>query len=298
MKLGLNHLTRAQLLGEIMRNYPVPVAIAGTHGKTTTTSMISEILLHSDDDPTISVGGMLKSIGGQVRVGHSPYFVAEACEYTNSFLSLYPKIGIILDVDADHLDFFKDLSDIRRSFRRFAQLIPEDGTLIINSDIPDVQEITAGLACRVVYYGSDPEKSDYYPLDIRYDEYAHPSYTACSKEDGAVRRSRSAFPVSTTYTTRLPRLPRPMFFMLTELSRERRFLVLKARTDASSIKVTGTASRSLTITRITRQKLKQRSPRRPICRTGKSTAFSSRILTRVQKRCWMISQRRSALPTL
>lgn len=187
MELGLNHLTRAQLLGEIMRNYPVPVAIAGTHGKTTTTSMISEILLHSDDDPTISVGGMLKSIGGQVRVGHSPYFVAEACEYTNSFLSLYPKIGIILDVDADHLDFFKDLSDIRRSFRRFAQLIPEDGTLIINSDIPDVQEITAGLACRVVYYGSDPEKSDYYPLDIRYDEYAHPSYTACSKEDGAVR---------------------------------------------------------------------------------------------------------------
>ena len=292
MKLGLNHLTRAQLLGEIMRNYPVPVAIAGTHGKTTTTSMISEILLHSDDDPTISVGGMLKSIGGQVRVGHSPYFVAEACEYTNSFLSLYPKIGIILDVDADHLDFFKDLSDIRRSFRRFAQLIPEDGTLIINSDIPDVQEITAGLACRVVYYGSDSISAMMNTRTRRTPPAA--KRTALSER----RRSRSAFPVNTTYTTRLPRLPRPMFFTQTELSRERRFSVLKARTDASSIKATGTASRSLTITRITRQKLKQRLPRRPICRTGKSTAFSSRIPIRVQKRLWMILQRRSALQTL
>lgn len=183
MELGLPHLTRAQLLGEVMRNYGLPVAIAGTHGKTTTTSMISEILLHEDADPTISVGGILKSIHGQVRVGHSDCFVAEACEYTNSFLSLFPKIAVILDIDADHLDFFKDINDIRRSFRRFAQLVPEDGALVINSDIPNVHEITDGLKCRVVYYGSDRDRSEYYPVNITYDEYAHPTYTACHRTE-------------------------------------------------------------------------------------------------------------------
>lgn len=186
--LGLPYLTRAQLLGEIMRNYPMPVAIAGTHGKTTTTSMISEILLAEKADPTISVGGNLKSIGGNVRVGKSSYFVAEACEYTNSFLSLYPKIGIILDIDADHLDFFKDINDIRHSFRKFAELIPADGTLIINSDIDHVEEITDSLPCRVVYYGSDPSKSDYYPENITYDAYAHPTYTAVSGKGAAACR--------------------------------------------------------------------------------------------------------------
>lgn len=180
-ELGIPHLTRAELLGEIMRNYGSPVAVAGTHGKTTTTSMISEILLSADDDPTISVGGILKSIHGNVRIGHSDCFVAEACEYTNSFLSLYPKIGVILDIDADHLDFFKDLDDIRRSFRKFAELIPEDGTLVINSDIENVQELTDGLKCHVITYGSDRSRSEYYPVNIRYDEKAHPTYTCCHR---------------------------------------------------------------------------------------------------------------------
>ncbi len=180
-ELGLPTLTRAELLGEIMRNYACPVAVAGTHGKTTTTSMISEILLNAEDDPTISVGGILKSIGGNVRVGHSDYFVAEACEYTNSFLSLYPKIGIILNVDADHMDFFKDLADIRHSFRRFAELLPEDGTLIINSDIDDYQELIEGLSCHVITYGSDRSRSDYYPVNIRYDALSHPTFTCCRR---------------------------------------------------------------------------------------------------------------------
>ncbi len=180
-ELGIPTLTRAELLGEIMRNYACPVAVSGTHGKTTTTSMISEILLAAEDDPTISVGGILKTIGGNVRVGRSDYFVAEACEYTNSFLSLYPKIGIILNVDADHMDFFKDLADIRHSFRRFAQLLPEDGTLIINSDIDDYQELTEGLACRVITYGSNRSRSDYYPVNIRYDELSHPTFTCCHR---------------------------------------------------------------------------------------------------------------------
>ena len=111
-EMNLPMLTRAQLLGQIMRNYDTPVAVAGTHGKTTTTSMLSHILLKGDCDPTISVGGILPAIGGNIRVGQSETFLTEACEYTNSFLSFFPKISIILNIDADHLDFFKDIEDI------------------------------------------------------------------------------------------------------------------------------------------------------------------------------------------
>ena len=123
-ELQLPMLSRAEFLGQLMKNYDTPIAVSGTHGKTTTTSMISEILLQANTDPTLSVGGILKSIHGNIRVGHSGLFVAEACEYTNSFLSFFPKIGIILNIEEDHLDFFKDLADIRASFRKFAQLLP------------------------------------------------------------------------------------------------------------------------------------------------------------------------------
>ena len=151
--LNIPKLTRAELLGQLMRNYGTSIAISGTHGKTTTTSMISEILLAEDADPTISVGGMLPSIGGNIRVGGRDYFVTEACEYTNSFLSLFPDIALILNVEEDHLDFFKDLDDIRASFRKFADLVPENGTLIINSHIENIRYFTEGLKCKVLTFG-------------------------------------------------------------------------------------------------------------------------------------------------
>ena len=169
-------LTRAQLLGQIMKNYNIPIAVSGTHGKTTTTSMISEILLKADLDPTLAIGGILKTIDGNVRVGKSEYFVAEADEYTNSFLNFFPKIGIILNIEEDHPDFFKDLADIRRSFRKFAELLPADGCLIINNSIPDTKELFDGLPCRVITYGTDP-KADYYYDHISYDEEGCPSFT-------------------------------------------------------------------------------------------------------------------------
>ena len=95
---GLPMLTRAELLGQIMKNYQLPIAVAGTHGKTTTTSMISHVLLEAEADPTISVGGILPAIHGNIRVGNSETFITEACEYTNSFLSFFPKISIILNL--------------------------------------------------------------------------------------------------------------------------------------------------------------------------------------------------------
>lgn len=169
-------LSRAELLGQIMKNYRTPIAISGTHGKTTTTSMISEILLSAKLDPTLSIGGILKSINGNIHVGKSEYFVAEACEYTNSFLSFFPRIGIILNIEEDHLDFFKDLADIRNSFHRFAKLLPNDGTLIINSDIENVTELTEDLCCQVITIGHT-ELSDYHYTDVSYNDMGCPSFT-------------------------------------------------------------------------------------------------------------------------
>ncbi len=142
-------LTRAELLGQLMKNYDTPIAVSGTHGKTTTTSMISHILLEGNLDPTISVGGILQAIGGNIRVGNSGTFITEACEYTNSFLNFFPKIGVILNIEEDHLDFFKDLEDIRHSFHQFAALLPPDGTLVINGEITEYPEIYQNLECHV-----------------------------------------------------------------------------------------------------------------------------------------------------
>ncbi len=178
--LGIPILTRAQLLGQMMKNYETPIAVSGTHGKTTTTSMISEILLTADTDPTLSIGGILKTINGNIRVGHSDYFVTEACEYTNSFLSFYPKIGIILNVEEDHLDFFKDIDDIRHSFHLFARLLPEDGALIINGSISGIETIVSDIACPVITFGNS-DCYDYSPSDISYDEKGCATFTLLKK---------------------------------------------------------------------------------------------------------------------
>lgn len=176
VRRNLPMLTRAQFLGQLMKNYQTPIAVAGTHGKTTTTSMLSHILLQADTDPTLSIGGILKAIDGNIRVGGSQYFLTEACEYTNSFLSFYPKIGIILNIDADHLDFFKDLEDIRNSFHKFATLLPEDGTLIISSDIENLSDFTKDLNCNIITFGSSAS-SDYSADAITFDELGRPTYT-------------------------------------------------------------------------------------------------------------------------
>ena len=140
VKQNLPMLTRAELLGQLMTNYDVPIAISGTHGKTTTTSMLSHILLAGELDPTISVGGILKAIGGNIRVGNSEYFVTEACEYTNSFLHFFPKIGVILNIDED-----------------------------------DLEEITADLDCRVIRYGND-SSLDYSATNILHDKKGEASF--------------------------------------------------------------------------------------------------------------------------
>ncbi len=154
-ELGIELIRREILLGEILKLYKNPIAISGTHGKTTTSSMISEIFLEAKVNPTISVGGIIKNINSNTHVGENEYFIAEACEYKDSFLALTPKVGIILNIDADHLDYFKDLDAIRASFKKFASSIPEDGTLIINNCILGINEFIKDLKCNVITYGND-----------------------------------------------------------------------------------------------------------------------------------------------
>lgn len=166
---GIECISRADMLGQIMKNYEIPVAVSGTHGKTTTTSMITTILMAAKMDPTITVGGMLDCIGGNLRIGQSDVFVTEACEYTNSFLSFFPKVSVILNIEEDHMDFFKDIDDIRNSFRRFAELLPEDGLLVISADIDKYEEICKNVKCKVVTFGNNKD-ADYTASNVEYNE--------------------------------------------------------------------------------------------------------------------------------
>ena len=188
VKRGLPMLTRAQLLGQIMSHYSRSIAVAGTHGKTTTTSMIGQILLEGKEEPTISVGGIFSAIHSNIHVGTSGLFLTEACEYTNSYHEFYPKYNVILNVEADHMDFFKDLDDVRASFKRFAENTKDDGVLVINAAIPNLKDIIKDVKAKVVTFGltaaaaagEDPDSGatcDYTAADITYDEHGHASFT-------------------------------------------------------------------------------------------------------------------------
>ena len=174
--MNIPMLSRAELLGQIMRNYATSVAVAGTHGKTTTTSMLTQIFMEAELDPTVSVGGILPSIGGNIRVGSSGLFLTEACEYTNSFLHFFPTIGIILNIEPDHLDFFHGIEEIRESFAAFARLLPPDGALIIGADTPQYEYVLRDLPCRVITFALEHE-ADVTAEDILFDKYGHPSFT-------------------------------------------------------------------------------------------------------------------------
>ncbi len=173
-ELGIPSVTRAQALGALMGEYENSIAISGTHGKTTTTSMVSLILKDAEKEPTILVGGNLAEINGNVYVGKSSYFVTEACEYMDSFLSLKPKIEIILNIDSDHLDYFKDIDHIASSFDKFAKLVPSDGVVIAYDANPFVKSVIEGLP-NAVTFGLN-ESCDYYASDIEFDNDGMPKF--------------------------------------------------------------------------------------------------------------------------
>ena len=173
-ELGIPTVTRAQALGALMEEYDSSIAISGTHGKTTTTSMVSLILKNAQKEPTILVGGNLPEINGNVYVGQNDYFVTEACEYMDSFLNLKPKIEIILNIDSDHLDYFKDVDHIARSFDKFAKLVPENGAVIAYDANPFVKSVISGLSNAITFGLS--ESCDYYASDINFDNDGMPQF--------------------------------------------------------------------------------------------------------------------------
>jgi len=152
-RLGLPVFERAQVWGAIMRTYERALCISGTHGKTTTTSMCTHIAMAAQKDPTVMIGGTLPLLGSGHRVGKGNTIILESCEYCNSFLYFYPTVAVILNIDADHLDFFKDLEDIEHSFRAFADLVPEDGVIVANCEDANTVKTLAGETRRMVTFG-------------------------------------------------------------------------------------------------------------------------------------------------
>ncbi|MFI3209919.1 MAG: UDP-N-acetylmuramate--L-alanine ligase [Peptostreptococcaceae bacterium] len=165
-KLTVN---RAAFLGHIMREYKNPIAVSGTHGKTSTTSMLSTIFEYADLDPTILVGGNLSVIGGNVKIGSSENFITEACEYVDSFLNFNPKISIVLNVEEDHLDYFSGLSEIKASFNKFGKLLPKDGYFIINGDDANTKDILHDVKATIIRYGTNSD-NDAIISDVTFDE--------------------------------------------------------------------------------------------------------------------------------
>ena len=165
-KLTMN---RAAFLGQIMREYKNSIAVSGTHGKTSTTSMLSTIFEYADLDPTILVGGNLSVIGGNVKIGNSDHFITEACEYVDSFLNFNPKISIVLNIEEDHLDYFSGIDEIKASFNKFGKLLPKNGYFIINGDDENTKDILYDVKATIVKYGTNPS-NDAVISNIEFDE--------------------------------------------------------------------------------------------------------------------------------
>lgn len=181
-KRGIPVIERADLLGAIMDQFKESVAVSGTHGKTTTTSMISSVIIEAGLDPTIHVGGMLDLIGGNTRIGNSSWFIAEACEYKDSFLKFRPYLAVVLNIDEDHLDYFKDIDDIRQSFESFLGNVKNPGFIVLNLDDPQTKTLSKSLTRPIVSYGINSPGVDWTAENITFkDGYA--SFDAVYKNE-------------------------------------------------------------------------------------------------------------------
>ena len=177
--LGIPMFERAQAWGVIMQSYENAVCISGTHGKTTTTSMVTHILMEAQVDPTVMIGGYLPLLRAGHRVGEGDTIVLESCEYCDSFLNFFPTLAVVLNIEADHLDYFKDLADVQKSFRQFAKLSSKG--ILANGDDPHVVEALSGL--EYVSFGLNTENrvhaqnisSDWRHMDVFCDDelYCH-----------------------------------------------------------------------------------------------------------------------------
>ena len=186
-RLGIPTIERADFLGEITRCYKDTICISGTHGKTTTTSMISLCFLEALKDPSIQVGALLKPISGNYRVGNSEHFIIEACEYVESFLKFSPKAEVILNIDNDHLDYFKTFDNIKNAFIKYVKLLPNDGILVINADDKNCLDLAKYTNGKVYTYGIDNENADFTAKNIIFDDDGFPEFDVFYKNEFFVK---------------------------------------------------------------------------------------------------------------
>ena len=178
-ELNIPTMERSDFLGEITKIYDETISICGTHGKTTTTSMVALAFLNAGKDPTIQVGAdYLKEIGGNYKVGTSPYFIIESCEYVESFLKFHPETVTLLNIEEDHLDYYKDLEHIKSAFKKFVNLVPERGYVIYNSDDVNCCDVVKDLKCNVISFGIKNTAADWIATDIKLNDTGYYSYTA------------------------------------------------------------------------------------------------------------------------
>ncbi|EOD00338.1 UDP-N-acetylmuramate--alanine ligase [Caldisalinibacter kiritimatiensis] len=180
-QLNIPTIDRATFLGQLMKNYENSIAVAGTHGKTTTTGMLSIILDNSEISPTILLGGKLDQIGGNVKLGDNECLLTEACEYKGNFLKFYPTTGIILNIEEDHLDYFKDINHIVDTFKDFASLIPSNGALIINNDDEHASQVIKKANCNVITFGIN-NNSDITATNIKFNNAGFPTFDVKIKD--------------------------------------------------------------------------------------------------------------------
>ena len=180
-ELNIPIMERGMFLGELTKLFKDTIGVSGTHGKTTTTSMVSECFLASKLDPTIQVGSTLKSINGNYRVGKSDYFIIEACEYKDSFLDFKQKSAIVLNIDNDHLDYFKNLDNIKKSFKEYVSHLPNDGLLVLNGDDKNCLELALYTKAKVLTYGLN-NKNNYNAKNISFDENGFGEYDLYEKD--------------------------------------------------------------------------------------------------------------------
>lgn len=177
-RLGIPQIERCDLIGQLMEGYPFAIGVSGTHGKTTTTSMLAQAFMQAGVDPTIHIGGELDFIGGSTHLGAGRHdFICEACEYNASFLRFKPTVAIILNIDEDHLDFYRDIDDIEAAFARYAALVPKDGWVIAWGDDARANRVCMNAACNHMTYGLG-ENCMLRPENLSYDALGRASFTA------------------------------------------------------------------------------------------------------------------------
>ena len=169
-KWNIPTIERADFLGELTRCFEDTICISGTHGKTTTTSMISLCFVNALTDPSIQVGAYLKQLNGNYRVGNSEHFIIEACEYVESFLKFSPKAEIILNIDNDHLDYFKTFENIKKAFIKYVKLLPDNGILIMNGDDKNCLELATYTKAESITYGIENHDVDFYATNIEFND--------------------------------------------------------------------------------------------------------------------------------